>query len=378
MKIGILTQPLHNNYGGLLQNFALQKVLKGLGHEVLTINIKGRESSFIRKCASISKRVVLKIFGRSTGKIRKFPTVQEKKIISEHTSQFVVRNINTTKPINRKVNEGLLSEYAFEAYVVGSDQVWRPRYSPQQSTFFLDFLKNNSNVKKLSYAASFGVSDWEFNQKQTEEFSPLLKQFDAVSVREDSAVDLCKRYFDVDATHLLDPTMLLDKEVYISLVEKQNIGKSPGNLFIYILDKNEEKSAIVDSVANKYKLEPFTVMAKRGFSEPGKRDIKDCVFPPVEEWIRGFMDAEFVITDSFHGTVFSILFNRPFIAIANKSRGTTRFTSLLKMFNLENRLIFSPEELNLDKVKEIDWGNVNEILEQDKERAIFFLKRNLL
>jgi exopolysaccharide biosynthesis predicted pyruvyltransferase EpsI len=98
----------------------------------------------------------------------------------------------------------------------------------------------------------------------------------------------------------------------------------------------------------------------------------------VEEWIRGFMDAEFVVTDSFHGTVFSIIFNKPFISIANESRGTTRFTSLLKMFNLENRLIFSPEELNLDKVKEIDWGNVNEILEQDKERAIFFLKRNLL
>lgn len=86
-----------------------------------------------------------------------------------------------------------------------------------------------------------------------------------------------------------------------------NISKSPGNLFIYILDKNQDKSAIVDSVADKYNLEPFSAMPKRSFSEPGRKDINDCVFPPVEEWIRGFIDAEFVITDSFHGTVFSII-----------------------------------------------------------------------
>lgn len=100
-------------------------------------------------------------------------------------------------------------------------------------------------------------------------------------------------------------------------------------------------------------------------------------FPPVEEWIRGFMDAEFVVTDSFHGTVFSIIFNKPFISIANESRGTTRFTSLLKLFQLEDKLVHSLSDFNLTGYKEINWENVNSILEREKTSSIQFLKENL-
>jgi hypothetical protein len=164
--------------------------------------------------------------------------------------------------------------------------------------------------------------------------------------------------------------------VYI-LVEKMNISKRPGNLFVYILDKNENKSAIVDSVADQFKLDPFSVMPKSSFSEPGRKDINDCVFPRVEEWIRGFIDAEFVITDSFHGTVFSIIFNKPFISIDNKSRGLTRFESLLKLFQLEDRLIFSYKDLNLNGLKEIDWEKVNDTLKEERDNSEKFLERYL-
>lgn len=118
-------------------------------------------------------------------------------------------------------------------------------------------------------------------------------------------------------------------------------------------------------------------MPKRSFSEPGRKDINDCVFPPVEEWIRGFIDTEFVITDSFHGTVFSIIFNKPFISIANKSRGLTRFESLLKLFQLEDRLIFSYKDLNLNGFKEIDWKKVNAILKREREKSKLFLEKYL-
>ncbi len=156
-----------------------------------------------------------------------------------------------------------------------------------------------------------------------------------------------------------------------------NISKRPGNLFVYILDKNENKSAIVDSVADQFKLDPFSVMPKSSFSEPGRKDINDCVFPRVEEWIRGFIDAEFVITDSFHGTVFSIIFNKPFISIDNKSRGLTRFESLLKLFQLEDRLIFSYKDLNLNGLKEIDWEKVNDTLKEERDNSEKFLERYL-
>src|SRR5690554_3672694 len=219
MKIGILTQPLHNNYGGLLQNFALQKALRGLGHEVYTINIKNRESSKFRKYASILKRSTQRLSGQNV-RLRSWPTLKEAEIISHYTGQFVKRNIKTTDVITRKVDATLLNDYKFDAYVVGSDQVWRPKYSPQLPTYFLDFLKHNSDVKKIAYAASFGVDYWEFNESQTAEFKRLIKLFDAVSVREDSGIALCKKHFDVEAVHLLDPTTLLTKDDYITLVEK--------------------------------------------------------------------------------------------------------------------------------------------------------------
>jgi len=376
MKIGILTQPLLNNYGGLLQNFALQKVLMELGHEVLTININYSEVGYIRRFASILKRSLLKTFKKNIA-IRVYPTNNENEIIAQNTKSFIKKNIKTTRLIKQKVNEELLYEYGFDAYVVGSDQVWRPVFSPQQSTYFLDFLENNNSVKKIAYAASFGVSNWEFTKKQTQRFRKLIKLFDAVSVREDTAVDLCKEYLYVDAFHLLDPTMLLDKDDYLLLIDEQNIKIKSGNLFTYILDESDEKGLVLKKVAKEYNLNPYRVMPRAKFSDPHKKSIKDCIFPPVEEWIRGFADAQYIVTDSFHGTVFSILFNKPFISIANEGRGVTRLKSLLKLFNLEERLILSPDSFDLNKLKKIDWNEVNSILENEKEKSLLFLKKQL-
>ncbi|MDD2496133.1 MAG: polysaccharide pyruvyl transferase family protein [Tissierellia bacterium] len=376
MKIGILTQPLINNYGGLLQNYALQKILTELGHEVLTININYSDVSYIRRFASILKRSLLKTFKKNIA-IRVYPTNNENEIIAQNTKSFIKKNIKTTRLIKQKVNEELLYEYGFDAYVVGSDQVWRPVFSPQQSTYFLDFLDNNNSVKKIAYAASFGVSNWEFTKKQTQRFGKLIKLFDAVSVREDTAVDLCKEYLYVDAFHLLDPTMLLDKDDYLLLIDEQNIKIKSGNLFTYILDESDEKGLVLKKVAKEYNLNPYRVMPRAKFSDPHKKSIKDCIFPPVEEWIRGFADAQYIVTDSFHGTVFSILFNKPFISIANEGRGVTRLKSLLKLFNLEERLILSPDSFDLNKLKKIDWNEVNSILENEKEKSLLFLKKQL-
>lgn len=376
MKIGILTQPLHNNYGGLLQNFALQTTLKKLGHESQTINIKNRENLKLRKYASLLKRTVLKLSGQKI-RVRAWPTEEEKEIISKYTQQFIKKNITTTDLITKKLDEKLIDKYSFDAYIVGSDQVWRPKYSPQMSTFFLDFLENNSGVKKIAYAASLGVDEWEFSEPQTKEYKRLIKLFNAISVREDTAVELCKKHFGVDAAHMLDPTMLLARNEYISLVEKEKIEKSSGNLFTYILDPTDDKNSIINKISDKYKLKAFSVMQPKRFSDLNRKGIDECIFPPVEEWIRGFMDAEFVITDSFHGTVFSIIFNKPFISIVNESRGTTRFKSLLKLFQLGDRLVNEFSEIDVCNIvsEDIDWENVNNIIENERSKALNFLKK---
>ena len=171
--------------------------------------------------------------------------------------------------------------------------------------------------------------------------------------------------------HVLDPTMLLNNEDYIQLIEKEKEPKTNGGLFTYILDPDTKKSAFIQKVAKAKGIKAFQVLpkcqAETRTKEDVKNNIEDCVFPCVTTWLRAFMDAEMTIVDSFHGMVFSIIFNKPFWVIGNVSRGMSRFTSLLKMFHLENRLL---DENNLDDVdffKPIDWVKVNCILENKRE-----------
>ena len=264
---------------------------------------------------------------------------------------------------------------AFDTYVVGSDQAWRPMYSPFLPNYFLDFTKGKS-CKRIGYAISFGVSDWEFTSKQTKICKYLVKQFDALSVREDSAVSLCKTHFDVEAIHVLDSTMLLNKEDYIKLVEQAEEPVSSGSLMVYILDSTDEKTAILNQVAATLQLKPFEVMPADKLSEKTMNNLSACIFPSVTQWLRGFMDAEYVVTDSFHGSVFAIIFNKPFITIGNKGRGLTRFNSLFRFFKLEDRLIFLKADLTTEKIKSsIDFEYINKLRKVGVTNSLAFLEQ---
>lgn len=383
MKIGILTQPLHNNYGGLLQAYALQIVLTKMGHEVWIINRVSKKPSIMRKLASVGKRIILKfLFHKkeiaiftSTFK----PSKKEEKIIASYTSQFIDKQFpKVTKKIILNKDLMKLNKQNYEAFIVGSDQVWRPCYSPCITNYFLDFAENNNSVKKIAYAASFGVNFWEFNEKQTKICSRLAKKFDAISVREDSGVALCEKYLKVSTTHVLDPTMLLDNTDYIQLVKSEHEPPVEGDLMTYILDMTPEKKQLIDSVSKKLGLAPFSVMPKIKLTKKTRDKIDECIYPPVTKWIRGFCDAKFVITDSFHGCVFSILFNIPFIVIGNFKRGLARFDSLLKTFELEERLLLDVKNFDFNLLnKQIDWQYINKRLNEERENSYNFLQTNL-
>jgi hypothetical protein len=377
MKIGILTQPLHNNYGGILQNYALQKTLKDMGHEVWTID-RDFYSPGYRKYASIIKRLLLKPINRNAP-IRVWPTNKEEEIIRQHIKTFIKNNIQTTEKItSTKQLIRLHQKYAFDAYIVGSDQVWRPRYSPCLTNYFLDFVESERNVKKIAYAASFGVDDWEFTEEQTRECARLAKQFDAISVREDSAVELCKKYLNVDAVHLLDPTLLLNKEDYLALINSVNTTPSNGDLFVYILDKDEKKTHIVNEVAKQKNLTPFELLPKQFLIETNKNEIEKCIYPPIEQWLRSFSDAKFIITDSFHGTIFSIIFEKSFIVIGNKKRGISRFNSLLDLLNLRQRKIDEVENIDSSILKgKIDDDRIDSLINHLRKKSILFLSKSL-
>ena len=246
---------------------------------------------------------------------------------------------------------------------------------------FLSFIFGLDDIKRISYAASFGSDKWEYDDVLTADCAKYAQEFDAISVREDSGVNLCKHNLGVEAKHVLDPTMLLDKEDYIALVKAENEEESCGNLYYYFLDPSDEKKNALKTIAARTGLKPFSVIPKYNSDhrtkENVKNEIEDCVYPSVTKWLRAFMDTEMVVVDSFHGMVFSIIFNKPFWVLGNPKRGMSRFLSLLKIFHLENRLV-TPDTLEqLDVWTKINWDEVNRIRGEWRNLSLSFLNDNL-
>lgn len=374
MKIGILTQPLHTNYGGLLQAYALQKRLKDRGHEVWLINRYYNQSRVYRTLSAI-KHLLLSsvscIKGRDSWRnvYRRFR--DSFSIALQFKEAYIIpcsECLTSDKALRHFANK-----MKFDAYIVGSDQVWRPAYAPNIYNYFLDFVPND-NAKKLAYAASFGTDDWEFSTQETVGCKKLLQQFDNVSTREKSGIDLCSRYFDRhDVIAVLDPTMLLLQEVYDSIIAGASLPAS-GERFIvsYLLDSTTSKQNLLDGL--KKKMGKKVYEAQKGLKACENRHLKQLA--TVEEWLYGFLYADFAVIDSFHGCVFSILYHVPFVVIGNKKRGMSRFQSLLSLFGLEERLI--DESVSIDYImnlKMIDWDKVDHILDEQRKLSLSFLSK---
>ena len=382
MKIGILTQPLHCNYGGILQAYALQTSLRRMGHDPLVLDRTFSKQSSFRAFLGKAKRFTFKYaMGRKDIEVSPFrPSSKQLDTISKEIQKFVRQYISKTEMLF--TTDELKSEairHRFDAYIVGSDQVWRMQYSPCLSNYFLDFVEGGATIRRIAYAASFGVDHWHFKPKITRRCKKLAQKFDAISVREDSGINLCRQYLDVNAVHVVDPTMLLEPEDYVAMVLTESEAESAGNLMTYILDPTEEKTAMVERVSSTLGLKPFTVMPLHKLTLEMQDRVEECVYPRVTQWLRGYMDAKFVIVDSFHGCIFAILFNIPFVVLRNQKRGSARFVSLLQQFNLMDRLIGSPTELSEELMHErIDWYRVNQVRSILRELSINFLRCSLV
>lgn len=358
MKIGIITLPLHTNYGGILQAYALQTTLEQMGHQVEIL-----EEPLVYKHASLNRyirRILKKCVGKRSiinyeGFMRKWQPR-----VASNINQFINTYIN-----RRIVNFESLTEGEYDAFIVGSDQVWRPSYNQHLEQAFLNFTENWKNVKRIAYAASFGVDNWEFTKKQTEECKRLVQKFDFVSVREDTAVNLCKEHLGIEATHVLDPTLLLSADDYQKLIDGLKISDSP-YVFSYLLDESEEKIDILEDISKRLNLPVRKIKLEKDISKIPMSKLKSLTYPSIQEWLASFAQADFVVTDSFHGTVFSIIFNKPFVVLPNKGRGVARFESLLKDISLENR-IFS-DFLISDILYEEFPFQINSVLFQKSER----------
>lgn len=376
MRIGILTLPLHTNYGGILQAYALQTVLERMGHEVVVFDTPNKNflPPLWKLPLSFSKRIVLKFLGKTN---RVFIERYNNKVCSVMT-QHIQPFVDTY--IHRKVIHSFkdLKQEDYDAIIVGSDQVWRIIYFPglwlgqQIENAYLDFAKN-WNIKRIAYAASFGTENWEYEEEQTKKCKNLLHKFDAVSTREVDGVKFCKAKFEVDAHHVLDPTMLLSMDDYMALFQKANTPKSEGTLLNYVLDETEEIDCLINKVATDKHLVPFAV--NNPFEYDDSKPLQQRIKPSVETWLRGFYDADFVITDSFHACVFSIIFKKQFVVVGNKERGMSRFESLLKSFGLEDRLVDA--HCDVSTLQQIDYDNVYNIYDKLKKSSMKYLSGSL-
>lgn len=355
MKIGILTQHFLLNYGGIIQNFALQQVLLELGHEPLTFEhdtCYSRTRWLLRTAKQILKT-------RSLKGLPVYHTYQGR-IGNKNFIKFVLKNIRSVTV--KDFTPDLTQKYGLDAYIVGSDQVWRPAFNlgPRLGNMFLDFA--GDDVNKISYAASFGCKEWEYTEEQERMCGKLAKRFDAISVREASGVDLCKEHFGVDATLVLDPTLLLNKEDYGKVCH--DVPKKEKHIFVYSLVVSEGVLAVAEKVAEAMGL---SIIVKQAGRKLKKEDT-------IEDWFAEFRDADYVVTDSFHGMVFSIIFNKPFSIVMNPSGGNDRYLSLLSQLGLMERIV--SDELQ-PVFSAIDWSDVNHRLTELRKASFEFLKTNL-
>ena len=363
MKIGIITIQPTINYGGILQAFALQTILERLGHTVEIVCDKNRHFALPKwkKPLVYSKRLFLKYSGLKPNQIIKMEEFRRNEAC-KYTEQFIQSHLHIRE--YRTFDD--IKEDDYDAFVVGSDQIWREKYNQDIERSFLSFAEQ-WNVLRIADAASFGTEKWEYNEMQTENCKRLIKKFKAVSVREKSGVELVRRYLDYDAIHVLDPTMLLPKEDYEKLVKDDHIQHSHGDILCYILDDSDcVREKIIDIASTKH-LTPFYVNSRY---DDMTAKANEWIQAPVEMWLRGFYDAKLVITDSFHATVFSIIFRKPFILLSNVERGNARFLSLLNAAKFDcsqgifNKL-FCPNE------------NTDLAISEFKEYSMWFLANNL-
>lgn len=366
------------NYGGVLQAYALQRVMMDLGAEVATdttsptpMHLRLARSAYRMFRTQIPMRMDWN--WRSSG------------LVNANIAAFVRQEIASVRDFEKATTRRRLRalDENISMVIVGSDQVWRRAYAPIPESF-LSFLGSTS-LRRISYAASFGRGDLaEYSPAERAAAGESLRKFSGVSVREDSGVLICAKQWGVSAERHVDPTLLLKPEDYRRITasaRERGAGhfqeKTPKNLIVYCLDGAGAVTDIESAIVAQTSFQPASLLPPRAatFTEyAGAPHLHSKM--PVSEWLASIENAGFVLTDSFHGTVFSILFNRPFAVYGNEARGTSRLMSLLKMFELESHLV-SGSEVDVDALLAPDWGRVNGVLERERKRGLTYLAQHL-
>lgn len=357
MKIGVLTfWWSYDNYGQLLQCYALQKYLRDLGHEVFLI----RYDFF----SDVGSSCVIRCIKRNINRFIK------KKINDEREFDlFRSERLNYSKKIYRSFRELQRNPPEADIYIVGSDQVWSCIMSPLNNyknitkTYFLDFGKNN--VKRISYAASWGTT--KIRKEYIDFITPLLEKFDSVSVREETGIELCRECGCYSAVLVPDPTFLISKNEYLEDLCITDSTEKEKYVFLYLL--NNEFDFNIETIFEWAVSKGLKVKYVTGNGMKDNYEKDNCT---ISNWISYINNAEYVITNSFHCSVFSIIMNKKFgvVPLSGSHLGmNSRICSLFELCNIENRFLTNSFNVldkeyacNIDSIKKLAVDYLREVI----------------
>lgn len=341
--VGVVGWWYNLNYGGTLTYYALNKAVEKLGYSVLML-------------------------------LRSYPKGQgpDKASIPFKFSEKYY-NISDIYEYNELPE---LNKFC-DTFIAGSDQLWNPHLMTWSGPeFFLSFV--NDDKKKIAYATSFGnIEGCDHNF--IEKYAPMLQKFDAISVREDYAVDICRSDFNIKALHVCDPVFLCERDIFQDIAAESKKKLPSKYILNFLLDPDKEKVDVCRFVKEKLGINEtvcFTDLqdVERHVSDYDGENVEANA--EIEDLVKAYANADFVITDSFHGSCLAVIFNKPFISLANKKRGEKRFVSLLKWLGLMDKLVFNLSDVysNSDLFLPIDYDKTNEIIVNTRKMSLEWLK----
>ena len=344
--IGIVGWWYYYNYGSILTYFALNRALRKMGHTVLMIHHTNNGP-------------------------------RASKLANAFPENFIKKYCDISHFYNDE-NMRLLNKRC-KAFISGSDQLWNPLCEKDAGKeFFLDFA-DDEHVK-LSYASSLG-NETDASAEFKKKYAPMVQRFQGVSVRESMGIQACENIYGVKPKKVCDPVFLCDKNEFIELANNSALKlNSKRYLLSFILDPDENKKRMIEEKAAALSVEYINLVDLTDAGEKARRlGLPNTIpFAPVEDFLNYFLHASYVITDSFHGTCFSVIFNKEFISVANYGRGEKRVAELLNWLNLEDRILYD-STINVQKFQpeEIDYRKVNAIIEKAKKFSYEWLEKKL-
>ena len=347
MKTAIITLVGDFNYGNRLQNYALQEILKSFGVDVTTID---------NLSSPIKNRIKEQFFERINGKWHMKSKADR---VRESNLRRFTRKYISMSPANFTSND-------FDYFIVGSDQVWNPSFWGKNTDCYSAkryLLRDVEPEKRISYAASFGVE--QLNELWTPIFQEELSAFRAISVREASGAAIIRNTCGRDVDLVLDPTLVLPKEKWVQLAS--NVHEKPYIFLFYLGDMSSQQHKYIEGLAREHDYKVIDMTNKR---DP----YYHC---KLEEFLGLIKNAKMVFTDSFHATVFSIVFLTPFLAVSREQKNyckmSSRLETLLAIVQMEDRF----NNMDIEDPFACSFDGVDDLINIKKDDCMKYLRNAL-